>query len=236
MVDIPEAVIVANPKPPSEKTRQRKSTSRLLSCCDPDCVKEFRKENQLLNHLAVGNHVYDNEKTDNILDTSKRMWAEVCTKIRSTQPSVSVETCDINPADEVSYETPAYALKQRKKNTRFSSKVKKYLLEIYDEGEKTGRKANPYTVSRQMQSEKDFDGERLFSPSEWLTHQQIRGVFAGFVLKKQRMLSCTSQTKRLKLEEVNDEQDVEILENIINSLQAAEQFDSVQAIANELAE
>lgn len=49
--------IVANPKPPTDKPRQKKTTSRLLSCCDSDCVKEFRKESQLLNHLAIGNYV-----------------------------------------------------------------------------------------------------------------------------------------------------------------------------------
>lgn len=153
--------IVANAKPPTDKPRQKKTTSRLLSCCDPDCVKEFRKESQLLNHLAIGNHVYDNEEADNILDTSKRMWVQACTKIRSTQPIVSIETDDRNVADEVSYETQAYALKQRKKSARFSSAVKKFLFEIFDEGEKTGRKANPYTVSKQMRSEKDSDGKRL---------------------------------------------------------------------------
>lgn len=77
MVDMQEAMIVANPKPPTDKPRQKKTTSRLLSWCDPDCVKEFRKESQLLNH---------------ILDTSKRMWVQTCTKIRSTQLSVSIET------------------------------------------------------------------------------------------------------------------------------------------------
>lgn len=48
---------VANHKPPTEKQKPKKTTSRLMSCCGPDCVKEFRKESQLLNHLTIGNHV-----------------------------------------------------------------------------------------------------------------------------------------------------------------------------------
>lgn len=95
--------------------------------------------------------------------------------------------------------------------------MKKFLFEIFDEGEKTGRKANPCTVSKQMRSENDSDGKRLFSPCEWLTHKQIRGVFAGFVTKKQKLSSSTLQAKRLKLQEVGDEQD-ELYENIICSL------------------
>ncbi|XP_048762303.2 uncharacterized protein LOC125670914 [Ostrea edulis] len=232
LVDIPEAVIVASPKPSTTKARQKKSTSRLFSCCDPDGVKEFRKESQLLNHLAIGNHVYDSEEQDNILDTTKRIWVQTCTKFRSTQPTFTVETHDLE--DEVVYETQAYALKQRRKSTRFSSKVKNFLFEIYDEGEKTGRKANPYTVSKQMRLEKDPEGRRLFGPSEWLTHQQIRSVFASFVVKARKSSSSSSQVKRLKLEEVNDEED-ELLENIIESLHATEQQEAVQAIANELA-
>lgn len=107
------------------------------------------------------------------------------------------------------------------------------MFEIFNEGEKTCRKANPYTVSKQMRSEKNPDGKKLFSPCEWLTHQQIRGVIASFVSKKQKQPSSTAQAKRLKLQEVGDEQD-KLIENIICSLQAAENSDTVQNIANEL--
>lgn len=63
--------------------------------------------------------------------------------------------------------------------------------------------------------------------------KHIRNVFASFVVKAHKLSSSSSQAKRLKLEEVNNEED-ELLENIIESLQAAEQREAVQAIDNEL--
>jgi hypothetical protein len=45
------------------------------------------------------------------------------------------------------------------------------------------KKASPYTVAKRY--ERDEAGKRYFAPSEWLTHQQIRGYFEGLSVKKE---------------------------------------------------
>ena len=52
----------------------------------------------------------------------------------------------------------------------------------------------------------DEAGKRCFAPSEWLTHQQIRGYFSGFSVKKQKERNTEKPSgKRLKLDEAVDD-------------------------------
>jgi hypothetical protein len=41
------------------------------------------------------------------------------------------------------------------------------------------------SVAKQMRYERDEAGKRYFAPSEWFTHQQIRGYFEGLSVKKE---------------------------------------------------
>lgn len=50
-------------------------------CIDPDCIKEFRKENLLVQHLSVGQHVYDEQQLDTLEDRSKRLWSPQCSEL-----------------------------------------------------------------------------------------------------------------------------------------------------------
>lgn len=49
----------------------------------------------------------------------------------------------------------------------------------------TQLKKNPYSVSKNMRYEVDDNDHRLFKPSEWLSQQQVRSLFANFATKKQ---------------------------------------------------
>jgi hypothetical protein len=71
-------------------------------------------------------------------------------------------------------------------NTRFPVKVKEYLNKLFEipVGEISRKKVSPYTVAKQMRYERDEAGKICFAPSEWLTHHQIRGYFAGLSVKK----------------------------------------------------
>ncbi|CAC5378064.1 unnamed protein product [Mytilus coruscus] len=57
-------------------------------------------------------------------------------------------------------------------------KVKEFLQKTYQNGEVSGRKANPSDVSQHMKSLRKDNGERLFSPNEWLQPSQISSYFA----------------------------------------------------------
>ena len=202
-------------------------------CSEPECVRSFLKESQLLSHLAVGKHLYDSEENDSTLDRTKRMWVESCTMLRSNQPHVmaGTELTDVGLSQFA--ENHGYALKKPRKNTRFSNRVRDYLSNLFDEGETSGKKVSPYTVSKQMRNERDENGDRLFRPFEWLTHQQVRGFFASLALKRQKA-SQSAPKKRAKVEVEELHENDEEFQNVIFALVEAERMAEVTSVSDRL--
>ena len=66
--------------------------------------------------------------------------------------------------------------KTRGSGTRFTEKVKEYLLSRFQTDERTGRKADPTQVAAEMRKAREAAGARKFIRSEWLT------TFRGFLL------------------------------------------------------
>lgn len=190
----------------------------------------FKKENQLIHHLAVGKHVYDDENLDNLKDRSMRIWSSQCQELQLNQP-VSCYGVEISESNFFA-ECPGYALKKRKKAVRFSPKVKNYLSVLYNHGEESGKKPSPFTISKQMRCETDVDGNCLFSPAEWLSHQQIRSFFGSLCMKKQREAERSGKSPDIKKDD-NLEED-EDLQNIISDLVAHEHQSLLSNIVNEL--
>uniref|UniRef100_A0A8W8MI46 C2H2-type domain-containing protein n=1 Tax=Magallana gigas TaxID=29159 RepID=A0A8W8MI46_MAGGI len=94
-------------------------------CIDPDCIKVFRKENQLVQHLSVGQHVYDEQQFDTLEDRSKRLWSAQCSELRLNQQILSsVPVVFEQPTNFC--ESHGYALKRRKQTSRFSGKIRSF--------------------------------------------------------------------------------------------------------------
>ena len=157
-------VMFAQPDP-KPTTIQGVKQQDHFPCIDPDCIKVFRKENQLVQHLSVGQHVYDEQQLDTLEDRSKRLWSAQCSELRLNQQILSSVPVVF---EQPTYfcESHGYALKRRKKTSRFSGKVRNYLTALFRNGEETGKKPSPHTASRQMRSETDGEGNRVFSPDE----------------------------------------------------------------------
>ena len=47
----------------------------------------------------------------------------------------------------------------------------------FDDGEKTGRKADPAQVAADMKTARDIEGTRKFNSSKWLAKTQVQGLF-----------------------------------------------------------
>ena len=67
--------------------------------------------------------------------------------------------------------------KGRTGGVRFSENVRRYLTTRFEIGERTGKKANPEEIERQMRNARNERNERLFQREEWLTKTQITGFF-----------------------------------------------------------
>ena len=60
-----------------------------------------------------------------------------------------------------------WALRKRRKNTRFSEKQIRLLVDIYEEGEKTEKKKDVATVADMMRHAQGADQQKLCSPAEY---------------------------------------------------------------------
>lgn len=100
-----------------------------------------------------------------------------------------------------------WALKTTKKPVRMTDRVKAYLVQKFDAGARSGLKADPVQVSREMKFAKDENG------MEWRTAQQITSFFSR--------LSAVQRQKQVEespLEDANEEiaeEDLEALESEI---------------------
>ena len=80
----------------------------------------------------------------------------------------------------------------------------------------------------------DDAGKRCFAPSELLTHQQIRGYFSVFFVKKQKERNTVKPSgKRLKLDETVDDED---LQSAISAIVAIEHSEAVSTVTTEVQE
>ena len=56
--------------------------------------------------------------------------------------------------------------------------VKTILMEKFEEGVRTGNKADPVQVAKEMKTLRNDDGQPTFKPEEWRTAQQISSLFS----------------------------------------------------------
>ncbi|CAC5383152.1 unnamed protein product [Mytilus coruscus] len=128
-------------------------------------------------HIDLGRHSDEKMST---YDQIRHRWVATCQANlfssreilrRTTQETEQHHSLE----NDIQY---GWALKKEKKFVRFSCKVKEFLQKTYQNGEVSGRKANPSDVSQHMKSLRKDNGERLFSPNKWLQPSQISSYFA----------------------------------------------------------
>lgn len=93
---------------------------------------------------------------------------------------------NVSQTNQIDQLKEGWALKSRRKIKRFTSDQKKYLIEKFEFGEKTGRKCDPEEIAQQMRQVKKDDGKRRFSSTEFFSPLQIGSYFCRLVLQKRR--------------------------------------------------
>jgi len=56
--------------------------------------------------------------------------------------------------------------------------VKAFLVKKFEDGARTGNKADPVRVAKEMKTLRNEDGHLTFKPEEWRTAQQITSLFS----------------------------------------------------------
>lgn len=177
-------------------TTTSQSVHAIFSCGESACILTFKTEREAQAHMDTGEHVKELESVS-LYDTIRTKWADKVTGISIAvgQPPTTVNEQEQGgqTSQNVQPRQQGWALKTTKKRQRFEEKVKLYLNEKFEMGEKYGNKVDPLSLSREMRVLKK-DGKLYFQPSEWKTTQQIKSFFSRQKMNlRQKQLDVTEE-------------------------------------------
>ena len=191
--------------------------SDIFPCHESSCVLTFKSEQQAEDHMDTGKHVTQLESVS-LYNSIQKKWAQRLTGISAVvvpAPTAAAQqdpTANENPIGQRKSERRkmGWALKTTKKRPRLGDKVKAYLIKKYESGERSGNKADPLSVSKEMRHKKDEDGNLIFGISEWKTAQQIKSFFSRYSAKlKQQQVAATEESDTCDEQGTLDEADME---------------------------
>ncbi|VDH90625.1 Hypothetical predicted protein [Mytilus galloprovincialis] len=161
------------------------------------------------NHCLLGNHEHQDHKGSTFNDIKLR-WKESCFNL--TEDTIKFR-CETGLKQGSNEQIMGWALKKERKVVRFSDNVKSYLSNIFEEGERSGIKANPSTVVRNMRVARDENGNKRFTPKEYLELGQIASFFSRLAVMQ-----------RCKTPIADIDQDLDAVILALNKADAVEQL------------
>ncbi|VDI59374.1 Hypothetical predicted protein [Mytilus galloprovincialis] len=176
-VDIPDTDSTETEEQDEEDTEAVNSIG--FACPEPGCQREFVSANGLERHILNGSHEYVKPAGTDVV---KQMWVDKCNNIGSEYKSVIDQSVISGSEDDSVVE--GWALKKNRKVVRFSPQIKIFLKNIYDEGERTGKRPYYDDLCDRLRKQRTENGTKMFSPDEWLSVSQIKSLFAGFASKQ----------------------------------------------------
>ena len=105
----------------------------------------------------------ENAKVDHFLDYISRpgLLQDVAFK------ASAVFTHEESASSKTIASSMGWALKATQKRPHLEEKVKANLIEKFEAGERSGTKADPLSVLREMKLKRDGKGKLVFQPEEW---------------------------------------------------------------------
>ena len=211
-------LIVKQPFGPRQKERGAigqggTSKSEIFSCSETSCILTFKSEKEAEAHMDSGKHVKELESVS-LYDTIRMKWAQRVTGLGNV---VQKASATVAPEESSVSEKPhtcsmGWALKTPKKRPRLGEKVKAYLIEKFEAGERSGAKADPLSVSNEMKFKKDENGKLVFQPEEWKTAKTIKSFFSRYKAKMRQQQINQPTSSQSEVEEITED-DIEALES-----------------------
>ncbi|CAF1203038.1 unnamed protein product [Didymodactylos carnosus] len=81
---------------------------------------------------------------------------------------------DKNSSHYAQVSASGWALRTRKQTARIKDNVKNFIEQIWLKGKITGRKVTPELVVQRIRTERKFNNDKLFEPSEYITANQVK--------------------------------------------------------------
>ena len=238
-------------------SKKKKKEENQIFCTDSNCVATFSTEHDLDNHLIGQKHQYlDHQDASSTADKIKVMFSQKLRECRLNlnegMPSATEQSSTsqpMNAGSQLNHEVTkhrfkdgnhmGWALRKHRKATQFSEKQVEFLVDVFMEGEKTNRKMDPLTVADMMRTATDENGEKRFSTSEYLRHEQIASYFSRLAASKRKNGDLNSpdiDTVDDALPIAEEDEDLCDMEQCLEDMQADEEMmllqDSLAPIAD----
>ena len=142
------------------------------------------------------------------------MYATKLERGAGVLPEIVDEGASKSVEDDGSVLPMGWALKSagvQRKNLTVAQK--NYLTEVFQVGERTGQKADPTSVSKEMRRVKRSDGSNIFDKCDYLTPLQIAGFFSRLSAKKTYSVEQSSEEEELERNELITEKAIEQMSN-----------------------
>ena len=166
--------------------------TKLFICPETGCTKQYQRVSSLEEHIMHGRHTLKLERKSTY-DQIKIQWAEVC------QHMSELSRKRYNPSNQLgegivqtNNVSEGWALKKGRKSVRFSDRVKAFLKQLYDIGEKNKKKVNPADAVKQLKQARNNDGTKMFGPEEYLQTSQIASFFSRLSVRTQKKIDATN--------------------------------------------
>ncbi|KAK3745253.1 hypothetical protein QZH41_010887, partial [Actinostola sp. cb2023] len=193
------------------------SDSHLFVCPEDGCVKSYISHGRLEQHLMFGKHEFRLERT-RLMDKAKVRYAERLEAGALGCISISNISGRKQGTGTPCTLTQGWAHRETsKRHTRFSAKQKAYLENKFQVGERTGVKANPEDVAKEMRCVRDDTDQRFFRVEEFLRPAQITSYFSRMAAKRKVPVTASDD----EAEEYRRHQTA-ARDNVIHALQETE--------------
>lgn len=217
----------SRPSQCTESTEDPTSEGSLFECPDVSCSQTFTDIESAELHVCLDSHLNTKQeaikekKQESTFDVVRRDFVEQFASLTVTEDTEPREMATAFPEDSDNVLLPSgWALqKARGGASKFSEKVRCYLTKKYDVGERTGRKADPDQVAKDMRNARDELGNRTFAREEWLTKSQIQGFFSRLTSSRRKQVSDTNAQESQDEEwDEREELHQEVVKDVIQTI------------------
>ncbi|PAV80983.1 hypothetical protein WR25_04779 isoform B [Diploscapter pachys] len=171
-----------------------KTKSKLYTCPIPGCRATFLRQYPRDQHVLAGKHNFAPDQ-ETMLDYAANLYVdELEGGDLGNNPLPELDNAirdsiTVDPQEAAKTQEPiGFAVKKQKTNKPFPEKVRKYLTERFIQGIVKKQKDDPKVVAKEMKTQKDQNGNKIFEPSEYLTWQQITSFFSQLNSKQVKLI------------------------------------------------
>lgn len=178
------------------------STSSLFYCEEQGCIQTFHTYAGMQQHMDTQQHTTETEKVTTY-DRIRKKWAKKVEHVQTDREAhTEASTSELTSEMVEGRVDNGWALKKSRKPQRMTASVKQFLTDKFNEGAKSGHKADSDQVAEEMKYLRNVIGGLMFSASEWRSSRQISSFFSR--------LSALQRMKTADSEAAYDEDDFEM--------------------------